>query len=700
MKNITRIKQHRGLQIFSLILIAIFVQTGIVQSYNTPFPQTDKPYETVSLPSVAIEGSRDLGIKTKNFKNAKIDSALMEIAAAAQVSKQSALALADSKSMHLSRNRVQVQIITDADRLQGAKNTIRQSGGEVTGISADNGLIQAWLPVENLESAASDVNIFRIRQPAEMVLLEDVKAGNSTTEGLNVINGTAWHTAGYTGAGVKIAIIDGGFIDYPGLLGTDLPAIVTIKNFVDGELDSQVNGTTEHGTACAEIIYDIAPSASLYLVKVGTNIDLQEAVSWLISTAQVDIISTSLGWYNITPGDGTGEFATLVQSARDAGILWLTAAGNDREAHWGGAYNDSDGDFVHNFNVTQEINYFGPGDGSGYLIPAGYLIRVALRWDDWTSVNQDFDLYIYRHNGTDWEIAGYSENIQDGTLGQEPTEYAVALSSGSDSVYGFIISCYDCNRAVNFEVFAPKIARLDEILYARSLSNLADAPVAMTVAALDVTAPYPQENYSSQGPTNGPGGTANGGFNKPDISGFANVTTESYGSIDKFNGTSSATPHVAGAAALVLSAYPAYTPAQLQTFLQDRAVDMGTAGVDSIYGYGRLYLGAPKSSPTVTNISPNLALNNGSSHVTISGSDFRSGAAVKLTRTGQTDIPATNVIVIDPTTITADLNLAGAVLGNWNVVVTNTDTGTAQLDNGFIITDTIYNIYMPMLLKN
>ena len=99
----------------------------------------------------------------------------------------------------------------------------------------------------------------------------------------------------------EVAIIDGGFQGYPGLLGSELPATVTAKNFVDGQSDAQVNGTTVHGTACAEIVHDIAPNAALYLVKVGTDIDLQEAVDWA-KTQGVNIISTSLGWYNLTPG--------------------------------------------------------------------------------------------------------------------------------------------------------------------------------------------------------------------------------------------------------------------------------------------------------------------------------------------------------------------------------------------------------------
>ncbi|MFA4881058.1 MAG: S8 family serine peptidase [Candidatus Doudnabacteria bacterium] len=53
-----------------------------------------------------------------------------------------------------------------------------------------------------------------------------------------------------------------------------------------------------------------------------------------------------------------------------------------------------------------------------------------------------------------------------------------------------------------------------------------------------------------------------------------------------YQGTSMATPHVSGLAALLLSQDPSRTPDQIRTILQSTAEDKGTAGWDQYYGYG------------------------------------------------------------------------------------------------------------------
>jgi len=560
---------------------------GLAASSGEPGPE-DSIAGTVQLPPEALSLASLDTSGLPSAEHPKLDSTMASLAADSKVSSQAALENAKALQIPILEERVQAQLTTDAVQLQGALEAINQAGGQVTGVAFENTVIQGWIPVTAIERLAQVESIFYIQKPITAVL-DDIAA---TTEGLAVMNGNNWHAAGFNGSGAKIAVIDGGFTGYTALKGTDIPSSVIVKNFVDGETDAQVDGTTKHGTACAEIVYDIAPGATLYLGKINTTVDLEEAVNWAKSN-NVDVISTSLSFFNTAPGDGTGYLVNLVQSAKDSGIVWAKSMGNYRELHWGGLWRDNNSNNFHEFTSGgQEINFFGPGDGSAYNLNSGYYFQVHLRWNNWGNPTQDYDLHAVRWNGSNWQIIASSTNPQTGSGGQKPTESLVAQTTGDAAPYGVIIERINSNQTVNFELLVPGWIRFDEVVNARSFGDPADAPAIMSVAAIDVVSPYSQESYSSEGPTNGPGGAETGGFTKPDISGFANVSTESYGA-GGFNGTSSATPHVAGAAALVAGAFPSYTPDQVQNYLEGHAIDMGPGGMDNLYGYGRLYLGDP-----------------------------------------------------------------------------------------------------------
>ncbi|MDP3396419.1 MAG: IPT/TIG domain-containing protein [Methanoregula sp.] len=92
-------------------------------------------------------------------------------------------------------------------------------------------------------------------------------------------------------------------------------------------------------------------------------------------------------------------------------------------------------------------------------------------------------------------------------------------------------------------------------------------------------------------------------------------------------------------------------------------------------------------SPAVSSITPSTGQNNASVIITdLAGTGFLSGATVKLTKSGQTDIVATGVTVVSATRITCTFDLTGKAAGPWNIVVTNTDTQTGTLTNGFTVT--------------
>lgn len=513
--------------------------------------------------------------------NLKLDSALADLATTRDGYTP------DLPGITMNAGRAQVQIVALPENEATVRLLVSRAGGEVTG--AFDGLLQAWLPPEALPALAAESAIEYIQAPNTMVPAE-TDAIAALTEGVAASGADTWHTAGWRGQGVRIAIIDGGFEGYPDRLGSDLPASVTVRNFVDGQTQADVDDSTRHGTACAEIVHDMAPEAHLYLLKINTDVDLNEAVDYAISQG-VDIISTSLTFINATPGDGTGRFATMAWKARAAGILWATAAGNYRQTHWSGAFTDADGDGFHEYASGVEVNVFGPGNGSAYQIPSGVELTPSIRWNDWTTVNQDLRLVLLRYNGATFDIVATGNNAQSGLAGQRPAERISYRTSGQAAVYGVAIQRINVNRSLYLHLLTPN-RNLDRQTPAMSLGNLADVASVLTVAAVDSKTPFVREAYSSEGPTNGPGGAPTGGFRKPDLAAFANVSTASFG-IRGFNGTSAATPHVAGAAALILSTYPTAVPGEVQDYLQTTAIDQGLSGPDAQYGYGRLRLGAP-----------------------------------------------------------------------------------------------------------
>jgi hypothetical protein len=153
------------------------------------------------------------------------------------------------------------------------------------------------------------------------------------------------------------------------------------------------------------------------------------------------------------------------------------------------------------------------------------------------------------------------------------------------------------------------------------------SPGALVVGAVDPANGTTIANYSSQGPTND-------GRIKPDISAASCVLSVAYNP-ECFDGTSAATPVVAGAAALALGAGVVTTPAQVRKWLMCRAVtDRGVAGADNVYGIGELVLPAAATSTTCR---PDARIRTGTTGP-IRGNDVynaNAGPTQTVTRTGR-----------------------------------------------------------------
>ncbi|MBT3220904.1 MAG: hypothetical protein HN348_17610, partial [Proteobacteria bacterium] len=201
----------------------------------------------------------------------------------------------------------------------------------------------------------------------------------TTSEGLATIGAPNWQSAGYRGAGTRVAVVDLGFDGWDVLPAGELPDNVETAAFDnDGVLDTG----TDHGTQMAEIIHDVAPEAALVLVTFS-DAYMAEMVDWLIAT-DVDVVSMSLEWTE-GPLDGTHFSAPEIERAINAGITWVVAAGNSAKRHHVGTTVDNDENGWVELNGTStEFNEF--------RLAADTSADLLLTWNDKAT---DLDLCVF-----------------------------------------------------------------------------------------------------------------------------------------------------------------------------------------------------------------------------------------------------------------------------------------------------------------
>ena len=78
--------------------------------------------------------------------------------------------------------------------------------------------------------------------------------------------------------------------------------------------------------------------------------------------------------------------------------------------------------------------------------------------------------------------------------------------------------------------------------------------------------------------------------------------------------------------------------------------------------------------------------------VKVTGANFTGNTTVRLTRTGQNNISGSSLTLVSSTEITCNFNIAGAQVGNWNVVVDDGSNNLGSLTNGFEVKTYPYDI--------
>lgn len=442
---------------------------------------------------------------------------------------------------------------------------------------------------------------------------------------------------GYYGAGVTVAVLDSGLdITHP-----DIPVPVASKDYsnypvLGDAIPSPVSGHGTHvtgtvlgrGTQSAGLYRGIAPQANLVFLKIGNNIDANStfaadvgAIKAAVDVYGAQVITMSYG-EKTDYLDGTDEDSQAVDYAVSRGAIFFASAGNsaiDAQHYSATVAANTSTDFI-------EINNAGGTPDA--------ILSLNMIWFDGPGIHRDLNLEIY-DAAKNCPLPAESSSASESWKGTENRffrlpgymnsgSYYLKVRNNSSSDQSFHLYYDDpTHKFYNWDV---TFANPDPF-YTLGTPALADGAIAVgayqtRVNWTDYQGVYHNQSswvldvappWSSRGPRTDPGApgkpdivapgsltisardryaqdTATGPDNDSLIIDNDGVNLNGSGPADyiAFQGTSMASPHAAGVAALLLSKNPYLTPAQVGNYLESTATDKGDTGRDNIYGWGLL----------------------------------------------------------------------------------------------------------------
>ena len=378
---------------------------------------------------------------------------------------------------------------------QAELDAFKGLGGDVSHTFTLIPAISGKIPVQAIEALKKNPLVAEVELDLPVQELE-YSSGNElgNSWGVDYINADAAHASGYSGEGVKVAVLDSGvsfnhsdlrdnFDFATNELGYDF---VMDDSFPD---DVYGHGTHVAGTIAAASngfgVVGVAPKVQIIALRilddngVGTESRVIEALQWIVDyntkhpNSPIRITNNSYG---------TGAYSSQLEAAFDAsaraGVLHIAAAGNSGSS---------------------------AGTGDNVIYPAKYASVVAVAAIDKNNLRASFS-----STGSDVEIAAPGVSV---------------LSTWNDS------TSYENPQPVSFAGYAGE--------------------------------------YFKEG-----------------------------------SGTSMASPHVAGVAALLMASDPSYTAEEVRSKMNETALDLGTTGKDNQYGYGMVDASSALGIAPVTNNPP------------------------------------------------------------------------------------------------
>jgi subtilisin family serine protease len=539
------------------------------------------------------------------------------------------------------------QMVKTIVRFEGNLNGIESLGGAIGSVMGDVATVD--VPLSSLNALSQLDNIIYVEASKKVKPSLDISV---PATGADLLRGgvpPSW--TGITGKGVIIGVVDTGidlthpdFKDASGqtrilflrdqTTGNDCTNVM-IDNGTCNERDTDGHGThvsgivAGNGSASGYRYVGMAPEADLIFVKTTFySQDILNGISYIeqkaASLGRPCVINLSLGGH-IDPHDGTSNFSRGLDNDSGPGEIIVGAAGNEADdgIHASGNVNQG--------GQTQRVFDVQPGT-SDVIVDTWYpgsdsmSVEVDPPGCNSTGPVTPGQQKTFTNACGNIAIVSSSNNPNNGDkeilvdLGNpSPGRWAFSLSGSSITNGRFDSWTTTDNENATFELPDSSITLDDTACTTRVLS-----------AASYVTRPwFPGDpsaghisSFSSHGPRRlcsmcsyvqkpdiaAPGQWIMSAFSTDTVFPDSRLLDPLGGPYILYQGTSMASPHVAGAVALLLQQDPELTPESAKNILSQSAkADSFTGGVpNDIWGYGKLNADnalASVSTPTVTGLS-------------------------------------------------------------------------------------------------
>jgi serine protease len=308
----------------------------------------------------------------------------------------------------------------------------------------------------------------------------------------------------------------------------------------------------------------------------GNTSSVIAAVQWCVEQ-KANILSLSLG-----SSEYVERESMAFAAAADAGVLSIAATGNDgKDVRMGfpagyaavmavGALETDGGvaDFSQHFPAPDSTN----GPKAGSVMAPGTVVQSTMIVGQGTAYTEEFTVggQAFRGDGLEFSpIGGYSGALVDCGLGD------TATSCGAGATCDGFVAYVERGGGIPFGDKARNaILQGAKAVVVGNNNPEDDAALGFTLG--DASADWVPTVAVS---------TTDAAAIKARVG--SQVTLSLAGSDYAVQqGTSMATPHVTGVAALVWSARPTLKNTEVRSLLQRSAKDLGADGYDSVYGYG------------------------------------------------------------------------------------------------------------------